>query len=226
MRKMAFENVSRERSGLPKKEHSPAERVAAFMEAYDSTLAIIDYLRGIAPVYTIFGNVESTNAQTRQEAEEIGRDLPFLYDALMGRERVRIINNTIASIGGVRIGGLQYFVDTEWVESFEPSDYDLRLRRARRQTAKARRVLDWFGNVDILLCHQPPYGVLDKVTSKDAPTQWRGKRAGSPAIREYISRMTPRYVFCGHIHEGEGSARVSRTKVYNLGVCGCRIVEL
>ena len=83
-----------------------------------------------------------------------------------------------------------------------------------------------FDELDVLVCHQPPYGFLDKVTFKGAPKHWQGKHAGSKTILDYIRKNQPQYAFCGHIHEGEGKTRIGRTEVYNLGVCGYKIVEL
>jgi len=76
------------------------------------------------------------------------------------------------------------------------------------------------------LCHQPPYGVLDKVTARFAPPAWRGKHAGSKSILKYIKAKQPKYVFCGHIHEGKGMQRVGKTEVYNLGCGGYKIIEV
>jgi len=82
--------------------------------------------------------------------------------------------------------------------------------------------LRWFSKdkIDVLLCHQPPYGVLDKVTAKYAPEQWKGKRAGSKIILDYIKKKQPRYVFCGHIHEGKGKKKLGKTNIINAGCCG------
>jgi Icc-related predicted phosphoesterase len=225
MRKMAFENVERQKQGLEKREFSPTQRKKAFMEAYTSTMKIVRYLAKFAPVYTIFGNVESSNAETRKESKEIGLTLPFLTDDLKEIDGIRIINNRLVNLNGVRIGGLQYFVDTNWVQNFKPKDYRKRMKKSKKQTDKAREVLSRFGEVDILLHHQPPYGYLDKVGSM-APKHWQGKHAGSKLILDYIQRKQPRYAFCGHIHEGEGMRRIGRTEVYNLGVCGYKLVEL
>jgi len=67
--------------------------------------------------------------------------------------------------------------------------------------------------------------VLDKVTAKFAPKHWQGKHAGSQAILQYIKSKSPKYVFCGHIHEGQGTAKIGETEVYNLGVGEYKIVE-
>ncbi len=225
MRKMAFENIEREKKGLEEKEFSPRERKKAFMEAYDSSLKVVRYLSKFAPVYTIYGNVESRNPETKKESREIGLKLPSLTDSLEKISGVRIINNRVANFQGIRIGGLDYFVDTSWVRDFKPSDYREKMRDAKKGSDKARSVLKWFDGLDILVCHQPPYGILDRV-GKLAPKDWRGKHAGSKIILDYIKRKNPQYVFCGHIHEGEGKKKIEGAEVYNLGVAGYKIVEV
>jgi Icc-related predicted phosphoesterase len=223
---MAFENVERQKQNLEKKEFSPAQRKRAFMEAYTSTMRIVKYLSRFAPVYTIYGNVERSNAETRKESKEIGFPLPLLTDDLNSIPNVSVINNRLRNFNGVRIGGLQYFVDTNWVQDFKPKDYRKRMKKAKKQTDKARYVLRRFGEVDILVHHQPPYGYLDKVTFSGAPKHWKGKHAGSKLILDYIQRKQPNFAFCGHIHEGEGKRKIGRTEVYNLGVGGYKLIEL
>ncbi len=225
-RKRAFENIRRRKAGLPEKEYIPQQRKKAFMEAYNSTMKLIKYLRKFAPIYVIFGNVETPNYEARKMSKETGLEIPFLANDLNALSGVRVINNRIANFNGIRIGGLEYFVDTVWVRDFKPSDYKEKMRKAKKETDKARKTLKWFGYVDILLCHQPPYGVLDKVTAEFAPKHWRGKHAGSRVILDYIKKKQPRYVFCGHIHEGEGMKKVGGTEVYNLGVAGYKVIEL
>lgn len=225
-RKMAFENIERKKAGLPEIEYSPQQRKKTFMEIYNSSVSLVKYLVKYAPVFWISGNVEQSNADTREESKEIGIHLPFSYDAINRIKGARGINNRIANFNGIRIGGLEYFVDASWVREFKPADYEEKLRNAKKESAKAMRVLGNFGKVDILVCHQPPYGVLDRVTAKFAPKHWRGKRAGSKVILDYIKKKQPNYVFCGHIHEGEGVKRVGRTEIYNLGFCGYKIISV
>ncbi len=226
MREMAFKNIERKKQGLPEIEYTPRQEKRAFMEAYTSTMRLVKHLRKSAPIYTIFGNVESSNYETRRLSNRIGMDLPFLSNDLNGLDNVRVINNRVANFNGVRIGGLEYFVDTNWVQDFKPDNYKKRLRSAKKQTDKARRVLGWFDHVDILVCHQPPYGILDKVTAKFAPKHWQGKNAGSKAILNYINSKSPSYVFCGHIHEGEGKKEIGTTEVHNLGVGSYKVIKI
>lgn len=225
MRQMAFDNIKRKKQGLSEIVYSPNQKKKAFMEAYTSTIKIVNYLRKFAPVFTIFGNVDSSNYDTKKQSKEIGIDLPYLSNELNALSNVRVINNRVAKFKEVRIGGLEYFIDTNWVKEFKPSNYKEKLAKSKKETDKANKVLKWFDYVDILLCHQPPHGVLDKVTAPYAPQNWQGKHAGSSTVLKYIEAKSPKYVFCGHIHEGHGMAKIGKTEVYNLGVGDYKIVE-
>lgn len=224
-RTFAFRRIEREKQGLPKQEETSEEARQIYMQIYDSAVAVMRYLGSIAPTYTIYGNVEPSNAEVRKDMKKYGLNLPFLTDALKSLHNVHIINNKVVRLGSAKIGGLEYFVDSQWVKEFKPGDYKRRLARATKQTVRAKKVLDRFGNVDVLVFHQPPYGILDIVGDK-APQHWRGKHAGSPIILDYLKKHQPVYGLCGHIHEGEGMAKIGKTEVYNLGVCGYKIIEL
>ena len=100
------------------------------------------------------------------------------------------------------------------------------MKKAKKETDKAKRILKRFKNIDILICHQPPYGILDKVTWKEAPKHYQGKHAGSKAILNFIQREQPPYVFCGHIHEEKGMRKIGKSEVYNLGVAGHKILKI
>jgi Icc-related predicted phosphoesterase len=224
-RKMAFENIKRKNMGLSAKEFSPKIRKRAFMQTFSSCIKTIKYLSRFAPVYVIFGNIESSNAMTRNESKKIGLPLPFLTDELNSMKNVKVINNARVNIQGINIGGLEYFIDASWVREFKPDNYIRRLLSAQKTTLQAQHVLEGFGEIDVLLCHQPPYGVLDKVSWSDAPKHWQGKHAGSKTILQYIKKHKPKYVFCGHIHESAGTQKVGNTVVCNLGSGKYSIVE-
>jgi uncharacterized protein len=65
-----------------------------------------------------------------------------------------------------------------------------------------------------LVVHFPPFGTkLDEF----AP----GKHAGSPALRAWVERAKPAYLFCGHIHETAGLADcIGPTQCFNVGKQG------
>lgn len=68
-----------------------------------------------------------------------------------------------------------------------------------------------------LVVHFPPEGTkLDEVG--------RGNHAGSPALRAWIERVQPQFLFCGHIHEGAGlSDQIGATRCFNVGKQGYAI---
>jgi len=219
MRKMAFKNIERVKKGLSEVEYSPKQRKRAFMEAYNSTIEIVKHLSKFVPVFIIYGNVESSNSETKKVSREIELKLPYLTDKLNSMKNVKVINNKFVKFNGLRIGGLEYFIDTCWIMEFKPKEYRKELKAAKKETDKAKKILRKFKDLDILISHQPPYRILDKV-GKPAPKHWRGKHAGSKVILNYIKKKQPKYAFCAHIHEGKGKKKIGKTDVQNIGYNG------
>jgi len=226
-RKFAFGNRKRISKGLKEKEYSAKASQKAHMEIHNSTLSLLKYLSKFAPVYTIQGNVGiSTKAESIQNVKKYKLKHPSTKEEIDKLDKVFLIKNRLRILNNLRIGFLEYFIDNSWIREFKEKDKK-RIKLAKKETAKAKRVLSRFKNLDILICHQPPYGILDKVSSKwGAPKDWWGKYAGSKVILNYIKKQEPKYVFCGHIHEGEGKAKIGNTKIFNLGVAGYKIINL
>ena len=65
-----------------------------------------------------------------------------------------------------------------------------------------------------LVVHFPPHNTtLDEFSP--------GKHAGSSMLREWVERVQPAYLFCGHIHEAAGlSERLGATQCISLGKQG------
>ena len=225
LRKMSLDNLERQKKGLPKIKYSPRQEREAFFEAYKSCMKVVAYLSEFAPVYVVFGNVESSKKETEKWSKKIGFELPFLEDDLNSLRGVKVINNRVVDFRGLKIGGVPYFIDVSWVKDFKPPDFKKRMGKAVKQTKEAKNMLKEFGRLVILVCHQPPYGILDKSMSKFTPKDWYGKHAGSKVILDYVKRKQPKIVLCGHIHEQEGCKKVGKTKVYNLGTGGYKVIE-
>ena len=70
-----------------------------------------------------------------------------------------------------------------------------------------------------LAVHFPPHGTqLDQVVP--------GQHAGSRVLREWVERVQPAYLFCGHIHECAGTSdRIGATQCFNVGKAG-HLIEL
>ncbi len=225
-RKISFENVERKKKGLPELKEDARQQKAMHMEIHNSTIRVLKYLSKYALVYFIEGNVGiATSGEVREKKEKWGIKIPYTMGLISKMKNVHLVKNRLRLIDNLRIGFLDYFIDSSWVRDFKPFDFKKKMAKARKESDKARRILDNFGKIDILVCHQPPYGVLDKVNFKGAPKHWQGKHAGSKVILDYIRKEQPRYVFCGHIHEGEGHKRIGKTDIYNLGVCGYKIIS-
>ena len=221
-RKHFFDNIKRKQEGILEKEYTKAERKAVVREIHDSTLSVLKFYSKIAPVYTLQGNVGiNGTVGVKEEREKYGINVPNTRVQINKIRDVNLVKNRLRNLNGLRIGFLEYFVDTSWVKEFKPKDYDNKLREAKKETDKAKRILKGFNGLDILVCHQPPFGILDEVTGKyNPPKSWIGKHAGSKVILDYIKRAKPKYVFCGHIHEAKGKESIGETDIFNVGYNG------
>jgi len=227
-RKRFFDNIKRKQQGLPELEETPKDARDSYMEIHNSTIELLRYLSKYAPVYALQGNVGiATPSRVKEVKEEHGIKVPCTRDQIDRMSNVGIVKNRLRVFKELRVGFLEFFTDISWVKEFKPRDYRETMAKARKQTEKAKRILRRFdGDLDILVCHQPPYGILDRVNFPGAPKNWQGKRAGSKAVLDYIKKYQPRHVFCGHIHEAEGMKKLGKTLVYNLGVAGHVVVDI
>lgn len=58
--------------------------------------------------------------------------------------------------------------------------------------------------IDIMLTHGPPYGILD--------TTWQDEQVGCEHLRRAVQRCRPRLHCFGHIHEGWGAEKMNWSK--------------
>ncbi len=219
-RKIAFKYLGSSQRRFVRGSPESEEFQQAFLDYYKTAVKLVRHTAAHSQVFTVTGNADLANYDIRKYSSQFGIELPLLYDALKEIRNVRIIDNRLALFRGVRIGGIKYFTDISWAEEFELASIAKIRERALRETEKVKSILARFGRVDILVTHVPPYGILDTVNSRLARPEWAGRHAGSKAILQYIRRYQPRYVFCGHIHEAEGTENVGQTQVYNLGQGG------
>jgi Icc-related predicted phosphoesterase len=217
-RKRFFENQKRLQIGLEEIEDDKRTIKKIYYEIHESTYSIIKRVSKIAPTYSIQGNVSIPSGKEIKKKLEI--KIPCTMDLLKKMKSFHLVKNRVLIINNLRVGFLEYFTDVSYVKEFKPKDYKESMSSAKVQTEKVKKVLKRFKNLDILICHQPPYGYLDKVNFPGIPKNWKGKNAGSKVILEYIKKYQPKIVLCGHIHEAKGEVRIGKTKVYNLGCCG------
>ena len=66
-------------------------------------------------------------------------------------------------------------------------------------------------DVDVLVTHGPPKGVLDMTIL--------GDHAGSQALFDYVKKVNPHYHFFGHIHEAYGVDIYTSCKTVFINAC-------
>ncbi len=229
-RKRFFDNIKRKQKGLPELENNKIHVKSVHSEVHSSTLDVLNKLSHFKKeIYTLQGNVgipSKGNKKIKREEEKFNLKLPRTLEHIKKMKKINLVKNRLRLINGLRVGFLEHFTDTSWVKEFKPSDYKEKMKSAKKEINKAKKILNRFGHdLDILVCHGPPYGLLDKVTGKfGAPKSWHGKHAGSKVVLDYIKKYQPRYVLCGHIHEGKGKAKIGKTTVYNVGFSGDYVV--
>jgi Icc-related predicted phosphoesterase len=69
-------------------------------------------------------------------------------------------------------------------------------------------------DVDILITHGPPYGILDAV-----PMALGDRLLGCEALTERLSNIRPKAHIFGHIHESYGNKKEGDTHYYNVSIC-------
>ena len=71
-------------------------------------------------------------------------------------------------------------------------------------------------DVDILVTHCPPFGVMDEVRDYSLPVMdcippiYATKSVGSPSLRKVQTRICPYFHIFGHVHEGHGKLYLPR----------------
>ncbi|WP_197917426.1 metallophosphoesterase family protein [Thiosulfatihalobacter marinus] len=111
-----------------------------------------------------------------------------------------VLHGQASEIGGVRIFGLGYAVP---VTPFTDWSCDLEEDAAAALLARC-------DSADILISHSPPKGIADRDSD--------GVSLGSTAVRAAITRIAPKLVLCGHIHDCWGqSTKLGSTRIVNLG---------
>ncbi|KAK2756226.1 hypothetical protein FQN54_005634 [Arachnomyces sp. PD_36] len=100
---------------------------------------------------------------------------------------------------------------TVYASQYQPEFYDWAFMYPRTQdrfnpsdpssTFQAPNPVPSFPNVDIMLTHGPPSGVLDKVAMDT-------QSVGCEHLQRAVARARPRIHCFGHIHEGYGAERV------------------
>jgi predicted phosphohydrolase len=159
----------------------------------------------------------------RGRAEEVERFAAFLralphrhkvivpgnHDFLCEREPARA-RELLADVHylcdeGVTLDGLRV-----WGSPWQPWFHDWAFNLPRGDALAAKWALAP-EDVDVLVTHTPPHGVLDRC--------WDGREVGCEALLAALPRIRPRLHVFGHIHEAAGVALRGPTLHVNAASC-------
>jgi len=123
--------------------------------------------------------------------------------ATMIPEGVTYLNDS-----GITIDGIKF-----WGSPVQPRFFDWAFNRDRGADIDRHWQLIP-PDVDVLLTHGPPHGILDRTA--------HGLEVGCEMLRKRISEIKPRLSVFGHIHEGYGMREMEGTTFVNASVLDLR----
>jgi Icc-related predicted phosphoesterase len=90
-----------------------------------------------------------------------------------------------------------------------------------RKGVKLRRLWDNIPeDVDVLITHSPPYGILDKIDPVGGAWASRDiEPLGCELLKERLDHLNPKLHVFGHIHGSYGQTRVGDTIFMNASLC-------
>ena len=122
---------------------------------------------------------------------------------------LQIVVDTATSVPGTGAAGRSISVwATPWSRQFEHWAF------MKSPEALAEIYAAIPEGVDILVSHQPPYGLGDRAVDGSGRVQ----HLGSHELLAAITRVRPRLVICGHIHGGYGCFDYAGTSIHNVSV--------
>ena len=170
---------------------------------------------GAADVVLLGGDI--TNFGTPNIAEDLVRQAMQYGSqvlAIAGNCDSAEIDERLADLGvslfgrGVMVQGAGFY-GVSAMPPWTGTMYELSEHEIAASLDAGRRQLDqpqW----ENVLSHAPPRGTLLDRTR-------RGAHVGSVAVRQFIERVQPALLWCGHIHEARGIDRLGATTMVNGG---------
>lgn len=133
---------------------------------------------------------------------------------IVQNEKVCYLENSGTEFKGMKIWGMPQSL---WFNGVNPSCAAFMCKESHME----KIVNEIPDNVDIIVSHSPPYGILDK-------SVYDGIHCGSETVRMGLDmRLTPRLFVCGHIHEGYGIYQMEkRTAVVNCSIMNHRYAPI
>lgn len=131
------------------------------------------------------------------------------------------LTNRYLEFNGIKFAGFPYipFLAGEW-------NYELRIPEMEREINRLKLLIENNG-LDILICHCPPYGILDKAPIKSYNSLGNIVSYFEHCGNQFLSRMMyywfpevnpqniPKLICCGHIHSAHGFQKIEETLISN-----------
>lgn len=138
--------------------------------------------------------------------------LPIQVLAIRGNSDGKRINTLIEGSAAIRslhlnlliIGGMPFV----GLDGTLPVPF--RSRICFRERDYLERIEPLITRDSVLVVHPPPWGFLDEVLGQF--------HAGSRGLASFISRVQPRLVICGHIHERRGATAMGDSLIVNCSM--------
>ena len=132
----------------------------------------------------------------------------FIFEkenALIIPEDVIYLQDDAVTIEGIKIYG------SPW----QPWFYDWAFNLPRKGPGLYSKWESIPTDVDILITHSPPYGILDLTYRDRTPV-------GCEALRERLNEISPKIHVFGHIHEAYGQEKIGETLFINAAMLDLR----
>lgn len=191
-------------------------RIVAFADVHGRFDKVTDALRRVGPVDVAVVAGDLTTAGLPVDVEQAVAEWQPLVPRLLavaGNMDSPAIEQALRRLG-VSLDGCCQQVDSVAFFGCSASPISIGSPYEIPEAEMAARIERGFGQARdarqlVFVPHAPPMGAVDRTVS--------GQHAGSRSVGEFIRRVQPALVLCGHIHEARGQARLGRSLVVNCG---------
>lgn len=138
----------------------------------------------------------------------------WLFERSPAAARALVAEVAYLQDAGAEVAGLRI-----WGSPWQPWFHDWAFNLARGEAIRAKWDLIP-GDVDILVTHGPPMGILDGIpTAFGDDGDPAPMHVGCADLLEAVQRVRPRMHLFGHIHEGYGEVDHGGTRFVNASNC-------
>jgi hypothetical protein len=191
-------------------------KLLAFADIHDRFATVTEVLQRVEPPDVVVIAGDLTNRGTITQVEQVMRTwrqlAPRLF-AVAGNMDSPEIDEVLTGLG-VSLNAQCRRVDDVAFFGCSASPVSIGTPYEIPEAEIAQRIAQGYAQAQgarqlVFVPHAPPRGAVDRT--------WCGTHAGSQAVREFIERVQPALVLCGHIHEARGQAQIGRSLVVNCG---------